>query len=110
MRKKWIRLSAITGTALLAAFLSACSAQFDEILRAIDEKIDYICNTNIMAIEKQMQQLAASFEDVSKKTSEMFAGVNGSDVAKLIGAIDKGGVDEQKLVQAFLEQREDYKE
>ena len=61
-------------------------------------------------IEKQMQQLAASFEDVSKKTSEMFAGVNGSDVAKLIGAIDKGGVDEQKLVQAFLEQREDYKE
>ena len=86
------------------------SAQFDEILRAIDEKIDYICNTNIMAIEKQMQQLAASFEDVSKKTSEMFAGVNGSDVAKLIGAIDKGGVDEQKLVQAFLEQREDYKE
>ena len=27
MRKKWIRLSAITGTALLAAFLSACSAQ-----------------------------------------------------------------------------------
>ena len=86
------------------------SAQFDEILRAIDEKIDYICNTNIMAIEKQMQQLVASFEDVSKKTSEMFAVVNGSDIAKLIGAIDKGGVDEQKLVQAFLEQREDYKE
>lgn len=78
------------------------SAQFDEILRAIDEKIDYICNTNITAIEKQMQQLAASFEDVSKKMAEMFASVAPDDISKLTSALAGGQFSEERLVEAYM--------
>lgn len=84
-----------------------CEAQFGEILHAIDERIDYMCNTNISAIEKQVQQLVTSLEDTYKKTVEVFSGLDTADIAKLIGAVGDAGIDEEKLVKAFLDQKAD---
>lgn len=78
-------------------------AQLQDILNSIDSKIEYICDSNISAIEKQMQAVITSFEDMQRKTEELFSGIDADDIAKLVGAVGStGGVDEEKLVKAYI--------
>lgn len=83
------------------------SSQFDDILIAIDSKIEYQCDSNVSAIERQMQAVVSSFEDMQKKTEEMFSGIGADDIAKLITAVGDNGVDEEKLVKAFVESKKE---
>jgi len=78
-------------------------AQLQDILNAIECKIEYLCDSNISAIEQQMREVAASFGDMQKKTEEVFSNIGTEDIEKLVRAINiNGNVDEEKLVNAFL--------
>lgn len=82
------------------------TTQFNIILDAIDKKIDYICKTNISSLEKQIQQLSVSLDEISQNATKAFSNLSSDDIVKLIGAASNGNIDEQKLVKAFLEQKE----
>lgn len=78
--------------------------QLREITASIDRKISYLCNTNVMNIQKQMMELVSAFEDMQQKTTDMFSNFTPDDLVKIMGAIDDGGLNEEKVVKAYLEQ------
>ncbi len=76
--------------------------QLREITASIDKKIAYLSNSNVMGIQKQTAELIDAFEKVQQSITKMFSGITPDDMAKIIGALDKDGFSEDKLVQAYL--------
>jgi hypothetical protein len=77
--------------------------QLSEILASIHKKINYLCNTNVINIQKQIMELVSSFEDMQQKTSDIFMNVTPEDVSKVMGAFEDGKLSEEKLVTAYLQ-------
>ena len=68
--------------------------QFNEICLAVDRKLQYKADANIEAINKQMQTLFDSFEDIEKNLSSLFE------------AIANGQLDEEKLMKSYFDEKE----
>ena len=77
--------------------------QFNEIIRAIDLKIDYMADANIEAINKKMDELYMSFEELSNSLETVFGGINEDSMVDLVNAIKDGRLDEGKLVEAYFD-------
>lgn len=78
--------------------------QFNEICWAINDKLKNLAQANIEMVHKQMNELYINFNDLQEKLSSIFSSVNSDDVAKLVGAITDGKIDEDKLVKAYISQ------
>lgn len=78
--------------------------QLREITVSIDKKIAYLCNSNVVGVQKQMAELIGAFEKMQQSTAEMFANITPEDMEKVIGAMDNGAFNEEKLVRAYLAQ------
>lgn len=79
--------------------------QFDEITNAIENKLDYLCNSNIAELEKQVHKLEDTFETLAKQVDEVFSGVSKEDIGKLMGAMANGSMSEEKLVEAYMKEK-----
>lgn len=77
------------------------SMQFNAMLAAIDRKIEHQAQSNIEAMNKQMNELIAGFSAIEKNLSGIFDGVDNETITKIAGAIADGKFDENKLVKAF---------
>lgn len=77
------------------------SMQFNAMLAAIDRKIEHQAQSNIEAMNKQMNELIAGFSAIEKNLSGIFGGVDNETITKIAGAIADGKFDENKLVKAF---------
>lgn len=77
--------------------------QFDDILTAIDRKLEYLCDSNISAIEQQARDVITAMDDMGKKMSELFRDVTPEDIAKVTTAIADGQFSEERLVKAYAE-------
>lgn len=81
------------------------TTQLQEIVDAIDDKIQFYCNTRTVEVQKRIEQAADTIEDMSRQTEELFSGLTQGDMQKLMSAIAEGGLDEQKIVKAYMEQK-----
>ena len=79
-------------------------SQLQEITTAINHKISYLCNSNIQQVQKQMGDFLTAFETLQGKMTNLFSNLTPDDVTRLIGAINDGGLDESKIVSAYLKQ------
>lgn len=77
--------------------------QLNEITASINKKISYLCNTNVMNIQKQIMELVSSFETMQQKTTDMFANLTPEDVTKVLSAFEDGKFSEEKLVEAYIQ-------
>lgn len=77
--------------------------QFNAMLAAIDRKIEHQAQSNIEALNKQMNEVIAGFDTLEKNMSNIFGGVDNETITKIAGAIANGSFDENKLVRAFTE-------
>lgn len=81
-------------------------AQFNDILSAIDERVNYQRQLNVSAVEQKAASLLASVEQLGESMSQLFSGINRDDVANLANALaGHGEVDEAKIVKAILGER-----
>lgn len=80
--------------------------QFCELCDAIEEKLDYMASSRIGEIEKQIIGLSDVIEDIEKKISDLFVGINSDDITKLVGAMTNGKLDEEKLMSAYFAEKE----
>lgn len=78
--------------------------QFNAMLAAIDRKIEYQAQSNIEALNKQMNEVIAGFDALERNLSSIFGGVDNETITKIAGAIANGNFDENKLVKAFVEE------
>ena len=79
--------------------------QLQEIIDAIDAKIDNIAQANIEAVNKQMNELYSALNNLQEQMTGIFAGVGTEEISKLIGAITGDTFDETKLVQAYIDKK-----
>lgn len=82
--------------------INAC--QFNEILNAIDDKVDNIAQANIEAVHRQMNELYMALNGMQEQISNIFSGIGSGEMAKIVDAIAGGRFDEDKLVQAYINQ------
>lgn len=83
---------------------SVDSTQLEDILNAIDEKVEHIAQSNIEALNKKMAEVVAKFESLEANISKVFSAVDADTVTKVASAVASGAFDEKKLVQAFSHQ------
>lgn len=81
------------------------TTQLQEIVDAIDEKIQFKCNTMVSEIQKRVEQVVSAIEEMSRQTEAIFSGVTKDDMKTLVSAVTKSGLDEQKIVKAYMEQK-----
>lgn len=65
-------------------------AQFAAILQSIDEKITYLSNSHLSALENQMEKFISTFanlEDLQKKSEELLTAFDKEDLKTLVAAI-----------------------
>lgn len=79
--------------------------QFNEIIASINAKISHLASANIEAINKQMNELYTAFDNLQKQLETVFAGIDPSDLTKLVGALGDKGIDEEKIVKAYINQK-----
>ena len=75
--------------------------QFNAMLAAIDHKIEHQAQSNIEALNKQMNEVVAGLSALEKNLSGIFGGVDNETITKIAGAIADGSFDESKLVKVF---------
>lgn len=76
--------------------------QFEALLDAIDENIMYRIKTNINGFEKKMEDFERSVSDVTEQLKEAFDGISGEEMANIVKLISENGIDEEKLMNAYL--------
>lgn len=76
--------------------------QFNEIMASIDAKINNLAQSNIEAMNKQMNELYTAFANLQSQMGGLFSGVKTDDFNALISAFGNGGLNEDKLVEAYL--------
>lgn len=82
------------------------TVQFAELIDAIDSKIKNAADANVQMVFKQFNDVVTSFEGLQDKVGSLFAGVDANDISKLMGAISEHGVSEEKVVQAYIAEKE----
>lgn len=78
------------------------ASQYNAIIEAVRKSIDHMANANIITTNKQIDTLLTEFENLQNQMEGVFSGVGSEDVKALIGALGNSGVDEEKIVQAYL--------
>lgn len=76
--------------------------QLKAIVNAIDDKVDHIASANVELVNKRMEELNNALDGAQKQMSELFKDVNTEEVKNVIEALSTGKIDEEKLVKAYL--------
>ena len=71
-----------------------------------EKKIDYINEINISSAKKDLQELVDAFEGIQIQLGGMFDGIGSDDLKNILAAVSKNGLDENKLMQAYLNSKE----
>ena len=79
-------------------------AQFNELMRAIETKLQNSAEANVQMVFRKFDDVVTSFEGLQDKVGALFAGVDQADIGKLMSAISEHGVSEEKVVKAYMEQ------
>lgn len=87
---------------------SVCAAidgtQLQEIVNSINSKIRFLCDSKATMIQERINDVLSTMEEMRDNTKSIFDGITQDDLKNLMGAITSNGLDEQKLVQAYIEQ------
>lgn len=78
--------------------------QFDDIMRATNEKIRFFEHNLTAVAGTQMVRLANTMEELQSSLGSMIDGVGPDDLRNVVNAL-ANGMDEQKLAQAVLQER-----
>lgn len=78
-------------------------AQFNELVKAIDSKLQNTADANIQAFITKLDNVTTVFSDMQTEMEKMFSGVDTEDIGKLVGAIANGNNTEEGIVKSYLE-------
>lgn len=76
--------------------------QFDAIIDSIEKKIQYRLDIHAREIQKQVDSFIEYVDSIKEAFTEAFSGVTPDDVKTVLSSISNNGVDEEKLMKAYL--------
>lgn len=77
--------------------------QLQEMVNGANRKIDHLCDADTIATKTKLTELSSAFAKMGEQFSDMFGGVSAEDVRRVVGAIGENGMDEEKIVSAYLQ-------
>lgn len=89
---------------IMASHIIDDGGQLNGILSAIDAKLNLIASTNADELRRKFEEAANSLAEIGEQLSDIFGGINEEDIAGVINALSATGLDEEKLVSAFINQ------
>lgn len=81
------------------------TVQLQEIVNSINSKIHFLCDSKANLIQERINNMLNIMEEMSDATKDIFGGLSHDDLKAVMGAITDHGLDEQKIVGAYLEQK-----
>ena len=81
------------------------TTQLQEIVNSINDKIRFLCDSKANLIQERINAVLETMEEMSNSTKDIFGGLSQNDLAALMSAITEHGLDEKKIVEAYLEQK-----
>lgn len=82
----------------------ADKTQLQEIVNAINNKVRFLCDSKATEIEARVNDVLNTMEELRDSTQSIFDGLTQDDLKNIMGAITANGLDEQKIVKAYIEQ------
>lgn len=81
--------------------------QYEDILNAIDDKLDWILEDVAAGINRRINEALSALEELEGKFGNVFDGVNSEDISNLVKALSADtGLDTDKLVASYLKAKE----
>ena len=78
--------------------------QFDDIVRAIDKKIEFMLNVISSSAVTKINDVISKFNDIAEASEKAFSGINADDMAKIIQGISKlGEIDQENVAKTILD-------
>jgi hypothetical protein len=84
--------------------------QWHDMIEAIEEKIQFRLDSMADSMRAKMEEFLGAMNALQEQTKHVFDGMSEEDMKKLVGAIEQGGLSEEKLVAAYLDQKKEPEE
>ena len=81
------------------------SEQYSDIVIAIRDKIEYMCDSNTAEFRHAMEKMTASVNEIQETTKDLFGKVSPDDVQKIIGLYGDEHAIEERVVDEYLKQK-----
>lgn len=78
-------------------------AQFSELMKAIDAKVQNTADAHIQTFIKKLDEVTDAFSHMQGEMEKMYSGVDTEDISKLVGVISDGKATEENIVKSYLE-------
>jgi len=78
--------------------------QLQEMVNGINRKIEHMCDTDITEMRAKIEALSEAFANLGEQFIETLGDISGDDIQKLTTALSAGGVREDKIVAAYIDQ------
>lgn len=86
------------------------AAQFRDMMEAIEEKIQFKADSMIDTLRTQIEGIVSNMNALQEQTKHMFDDMSEEDLKKISDALEQGGLSEEKLVAAYLDQTKENRE
>ena len=80
------------------------SEQYSDIVIAIRDKIEYMCDSNTAEFRHAMEKMTASMNEIQETTKDLFDKVSPDDIQKVMGLYGDGHAIEERIVDEYLKQ------
>lgn len=81
------------------------SNQYNDIVVAVRDRIDYMCDTNVTEFRNSLTEMVNSMSMLQEKTAELFGNINPEEVHSLLDAFGDSKAVEERVVDAYIEKQ-----
>lgn len=81
------------------------TTQLQEIVSSINSRIRFLCDSKANLIQERINNVLDIMEEMRDSTKDIFSGLSQSDLTALMNAITDHGLDEKKIVEAYIERK-----
>lgn len=79
--------------------------QYNDIVMAIRDRVEYMCDVNTSEFNHAMTQMMQSLEDIQESTKNLFSGMTETDLKALVSAVSGERAIEEKIVGEYIKQK-----
>lgn len=100
------KCSVLYGTDIYMMVISHVdSVQYNVLLEAARKKVDYVAQSNIEALTKQINDIDAKFDEIADQLNKLFENVDGDSLNDALKAISNGDFNVNDIVNAVMANR-----
>ena len=77
--------------------------QFNQIVDAVERKVDYMCESNTVEFNRAVDKLTGSLGEMKSQTEELLSGIKAEDIKRVMKFMSNDGAKEEKVTEGYLQ-------